>query len=312
MIDYTTTALLDYARTVCLTPEADALFTDDRLLALLNGELNSTLVPDIMSVQEEYFVHSEDQSLSNGQTAYDIPERAVGRKIRNISLVDSTGAEFYIQRIYLQDLQFMGATGQDNTGSSWGYSFYLKDDQIILPVPAAPTYVSLRVYYYRKPSNLVAEDNAAQIEVIDVNTNTVTCSAVPGTWVATDTVDAIKGRPGFRSLQDDIEITAISNNDVTLDELPAGLQVGDWISLSGTSPIPQIPYEAFPCLGQLGACKALEAMGDPNIETAWGRYKQMKESLFKMITPRTDSPPQKIISPNNIGNRGWRSGWGWR
>jgi hypothetical protein len=80
--------------------------------------------------------------------------------------------------------------------------------------------------------------------------------------------------------------------------------------LSGTTPIPQLPYEAHPILAQLGACKALEAMGDANVKMAWARYQQMAQSFYKVITPRTDSPAQKIVSPNNIYNVGLAGGVG--
>ena len=41
--------------------------------------------------------------------------------------------------------------------------------------------------------------------------------------------------------------------------------------------------------------------------------KQMREDLYKLITPRTDSPAQKIVSPNNVYNRGFFGpAWRWR
>jgi hypothetical protein len=126
-----------------------------------------------------------------------------------------------------------------------------------------------------------------------------------------ETIDFISSTPSFDSLEDDAAITVVSNQDVTFASLPADLAVGDWISLSGTTPIPQLPYEAHPVLAQLGACKALEAMGDANVKMAWSRYQQMADSFFKMIPPRTDSPAQKIVSPNSIYNRGRSRGYGW-
>ncbi len=306
-IDYTTTALLEYTRTVCLTPEADALFDDTRLLSLLNGEQYSTLVPQLMSIQEEFFVNYEDLPITAGTTTYDIPERAVGLKLRDVALVDASGNIFFIGRVNASDAKF--ATPILTPIMDTTVQFFLRDTQVIL-LPTAPVqYASLRLYFYRRPSSLVVEADAGQITVIDTVTHTVTVSAAPATFVATATVDFIKGRPSFRSLEDDRAIASVSNNDITFSAaLPTGLAVGDWIALSGETPIPQIPYEVFPLLGQLGACKALEAMGDPAVETAWGRYKQMREDAFKLLSPRTDAPPVKVKSPNNIF-RGTYGGW---
>jgi hypothetical protein len=66
-IDYTTDALLETTRTDCLTPEADALLTDPRLLSILTFEQMTTLVPQIMEVQEEYFVHVIDIAIDTSK-----------------------------------------------------------------------------------------------------------------------------------------------------------------------------------------------------------------------------------------------------
>lgn len=308
-IDYTTDALLDNARTNCLTPEADALFTDTRLLSILTFEQMTTLVPQIMEVQEEYFVHLEDIPLVSTQTAYPINERAIGKKLRDVCLVDSSGNEVYLSRITPQDVKFYG---QVNTAgsSSWTEVFYFQNNSVML-LPGVPvTYSYLRLRYYRRPSNLVGTDAAGQITVIDALTKTVTVASAPSDFIIGATIDFVSSTPSFDSLQDDATITGVSNSDITFAALPTGLAVGDWLSISGTTPIPQLPYEAHPILAQLGACKALEAMGDANVKTAWGRYQQMAQSFFKMITPRTDTPAQKLVSPNNIYRRGL-NGRGW-
>lgn len=303
-IDYTTDALLENARTNCLTPEADALFTDTRLLSILTFEQMTTLVPQIMEVQEEYFVHVMDIPLDADQTAYPIPERAVGMKLRQICLVDTAGNEVYLSRINPENLM---QYSQVNAGgsSAWTQICYLQNNSVMLLPGVTPEYVYLRFRWYRRPSNLCATGDAGLITAIDTLTNTVTVDG--GTWAIGDTVDFIDSTPSFDSLEDDAVVTGVSNQDITFASLPDDLVVGDWISQSGTTPIPQLPYEAHPVLAQLGACKALEAMGDANVKMAWARYQQMAQSFFKMITPRTDSPAQKIVSPNNISRRG--RGW---
>lgn len=302
-IDYTTEALLDNTRTNCLTPEADTLFTDTRLLSVLSFEQMTTLVPQIMKVQEEYFVHIYDILLSTSTTGtYPIPDRAVGKKLRDVALLDSAGNEQYITRMNPADLKFMSPSVTAQT--QWVSGFYLENNSVRLFSGIPAQYTSIRYRYYRRPNNLCSVDAAGLISAIDTGTFTVTCTAVPGDWVVGDTVDFISQHPSFDSLRDDATITGINNSDVTFASLPTGLEVGDWLSLSGTTPIPQLPYEAHPVLGQLGACKALEAMGDANVEMAWARYKQMSADFYTSITPRTDSPAQKIVSPNNIYQRG--------
>lgn len=311
-LDYTTTKLLEDIRTVCLTPEADALYTDARLLALTSNEQLSTVVPQLLSIQEEFFVHYEDVPLSADQTAYDIPERAIGLKLRDVSLIDSSGNENYIGRINPADAKFYGGNVLALPMQIWNNSFYFRDSQIILLPNVAQNFTYLRLYFYRRPSQLVVESEAGHITAIDRNTNTITLSSRPSAMIAGVEIDFLKGRPPFRSYEDDRAIASVSNNDVTFAaELPDSLVVGDWIALSGETPIPQFPYEIFPMLEQLGACKALEGMGDANIDTAWGRYKQMRDDAFKLLSPRTDSPAQKVVSPNSIFNRGNGRGWGW-
>lgn len=312
-IDYTTDALLENTRTNCLTPEADALFTDTRLLSVLSFEQMTTLVPQIMKTQSEYFVHISDVLLSSSTDGtYPMPDRAVGKKIRDIALVDAAGNEQYISLMNPADVKFMNPSV--SAATQWVSGFYFQNNSIKLFTGVPDQYVYLRLRYYRRPNNLCSTDAAAQITAIDTGTLTVTCSSVPGDWTTSSTVDLISQHPSFDSLGDDIAITTINNSDVTLSEIPDTLEVGDWLSLSGTTPIPQLPYEAHPVLGQLGACKALEAMGDANVEMAWARYKQMSADFYTSISPRADSPAQKIVSPNNISQRGYLGlgrGWGW-
>ena len=93
----------------------------------------------------------------------------------------------------------------------------------------------------------------------------------------------------------------IAGFDVTLSTLPDGIAVGDYVSESGKSPIPQIPYEGHHLLAQLVAIKVLEALGDAKgMQLAMSKYDSMLKNFIKLITERVDSSPKKIISRGSI------------
>jgi hypothetical protein len=260
----------------------------------------TSIVPVLDSVSEEYFVTNCDYTYSSSQTVYAIPPRAVGGKLRDVVFVDNSGNEIAIPRLRPEQIKG-GSQSIRYSPAPWG--FYLANNSIVLYVGASGTtpaaYPTLRLKYLRRPNILTLQANAGQI--LAINGNVATLDNVPTTWTTSTVVDVISNTPHFSSIADDKTITLISGFDVTFSAIPAAAAVGDWVAVSGYSPIPQIPVETHLLLAQYGAAKTLEAMGDgEGVQIALAKAEAMKKDFLMIVSPRVEGSVIKLYSNNGI------------
>lgn len=304
-MDYTTDALIASVRRRASVPDSQQLFDDDDLVLLLSDELQSVLVPKIMTVNEEYFVTYSDTTTVANQESYDIPSRAVATKLREVAYIGSDGISFSnIPRIGVDQISNYIVSYQTPGG------FYPRGNQIILyPAPTAAT--TLRMWYFDRPFTLTTVVNSGRITSINTGTNEIVLDNVPATWTVGTALSIVKGKPGFDTRFHETDIVALSSPTIELDSVE-NLEVGDYVSEQGYSCIAQIPYEAHHVLAQAGAVKVLEALGDrEGMKIAQAKYDQLEAYMINIITPRVDGEPRKV---NNI-NKGifsqFRSSQNW-
>jgi len=297
-IDYTTTALIASVKRRASVPTSQSLFESTDFNSILTDEMQSIIVPLIMAEQQDFFIHSKDLAIDGSTREFDIPTRAVGMKVKDVGFYRTSSNNFDSRpRLNISDF---GDPQGDMVKSLGG--FYLQGNKIVFSDAPTNTGDKLRVYYYRRPNNLIAENKAAKIASIDTGTKTLTFGSRPTAWTTSTTFDLIKGTPGFHSLADDATVSAIDTLTLTFtDDLPTGLAVGDWVGESGESPVAQIPYSAQPLLSQLGSVKILEALGDlKGMQMAQEKYQMLVQNFVRTISKRVDNSPKKIINRNGI------------
>ena len=296
-IDFTTTALIESVKRRVSVPTSQALFANLDFCKIASDELQSIIVPLIMAEHEDYFLHAQNYDLDGVVDKFNIPVRAIGQKLRDVGIYN-TNTKDYVKKPRLS-IEDYGSIHGDYVEAFSGY--FIQDDQVVFkPTPSASS-DKLRIYYYRRPNNLVRTSDAGKVSNINTSTKVVTLDNLPTTWTTSTKLDLIKGSGGFRSLSDDFTVSNIAGFDVTLSTLPDGIAVGDYVSESGKSPIPQIPYEGHHLLAQLVAIKVLEALGDAKgMQLAMSKYDSMLKNFIKLITERVDSSPKKIISRGSI------------
>lgn len=308
-VDYTMTQVVSDLKQIASIPTSQNLFDEQKIVRFMDLKLRTDLLPLIMSAREEFFVHTTDYTIDTTTEAtneYAIPERAVGMKLKLVTLVDSNDEEEDLPRITYRDRSLPGFTDFQRI---WGH--YIQDNHVRLHMADSFTGKTLRLYWYRRPNKLVRTSQSGKITAIDTGTKVVTLDNAPTTWTASTTFDVIQGKPGFKSLKDDQTITNIAGFDLTFSTLPTGMAVGDYVAESKESPIAQIPEEFFPLLSQVGAIKALEGLGDKSgWRVAIEDYKTMRKELLKLITPRVDDQAQKVVARKGLwrtgGARNWR------
>jgi hypothetical protein len=310
-IDYTTTGLVASVKRRITLPDAQNLYTADDLIAFMGDELSSTIVPLVHSVQQEYWVVRHDEPLVMGQLNYTIPVRGVANCLRLLTLVDTNGNEIAFSLLR-----------PENTASTYNwlspyststlYGFNMEDDHIVMfpkQFVANPV-MSLRFRFERQPNQLCSVNDAAQIT--GILGNVVTVNNIPSTWNTTTVVDLIKGIPAFISKGDDLTLALVNVglSQITFTALPSTAAIGDWISVAGTSPVPQIPYQLFPYLAQCVAIKCLEGLADLEpYNAAVQQRERMKEDILKMLQPRDMGNVQTIVNRGGLFDSG--QFWGW-
>jgi hypothetical protein len=307
--DYTTDAsaqaLVSSVYRGCLSPNAQNTQQPADIIAFLDQEMRTTILPLVLAAQEEFFVTNYDQPVLQGVTTYTIPKRAAFATWRDVVFVDNNNLEINMSMLSPEYLKLTYPAG--GNPPLYVFGFILQNDKIILypPTLSTPTQYRLRMKVKRRPNNLTETLNCGQVTAINTGTRVVTLTNVPVTWTTADTFDLIPNSPQFTSLQDDATITLINGNNITFTTLPVdatgafSLKVGDWVCPSQMSCIPQVPYDMFPLLVQRGIIRTLESLGDTqNLQVAERRYADQAADFARTVSPRIDGAPKKIVNRN--------------
>lgn len=299
-MDYTTTALISRVKKDAAIPANQPGYDNTTLLRFLTDKMHTLIVPFIMNINEEYFVEYSDYSITGASdTTFAIPSNAILSRLREVKLYEPTSDPnvwtiYNLPRTSIDDLEWKDR------------GFYIEGNNVVLVMPENYSGKKLRIYYYYRPNELVETSAAAQVATVTPSTS-VTVTSVPSSWGATETVDAIKGTPHFDNIANGITAT-IASTTLTFSTYPTGIAVGDWISLAGTSPVAQIPYETYPLLCQAAIIKILEAQSDvQGSQMAAATYKEMREHMMYLLSPRVKGEAIKI--KNRRGFDTWRNNW---
>jgi hypothetical protein len=290
MSKYTTEELVKAIKRRSTSPTSQQLFKVEDYVDFANDEMETNIIPLIMSVREEYFVDHIDVVVPNQSTLFEfqIPSDAIGQKLRDVCVLNTSTNE--ITPIPRLSIDYV-------SGISGGVRGYLlKNNSISLYPVGAFSGLTLRVFYFKRPLTLVPLNKAAKITQVNTNTNQIVVSNLPNSWVVGDKLNVVKPNQPFNTSVAEVSITALSNPTITLSSV-AGIEVGDYISLKGFSCIPQIPVEAHKVLAQATAVKVLEALGDfEGMMAAEKKLEQNKSDMLKVLSPRVDGSVKKIVS----------------
>jgi hypothetical protein len=294
MSRYTTEELVKAIKRRSTSPTSQQLFKVDDYVDFANDEMETNIIPLIMSVREEYFVGFTDVVVPtnlNTPFEFEIPADSIGQKLRELCIVDpNDGSLTSIPRIAPEQ-----ASGS-NLETTAVSGFIVRANKVVLYPAGSYAGRTLRVFYFKRPLTLVPLNKAAKITQVNTNNNQIVLDGVPSTWAVGNKLSVVRGSQPFQTVIESVEITAISSPTLTLTTV-SGIQVGDYVALEGFSCIPQIPVEAHKVLAQATAVKVLEALGDfEGMAAAERKLNQNKEDMLKLISPRVDSSVKRVTS----------------
>lgn len=286
MPQYTTAELFASVKRKAMIPTNQATWSEARVAALANEELRGRVVPLLLSLEGEHLVTYTDTALTTA-TEYDLPQRAIGARLRDVQLVDSSGRA-------LADVPPWSLDQLVQTPVCTP-SYLIRGNKLVLTETREGAI--LRVYYQRRPNSLVDRtDSCARVTA--VGGSSVTVDAVPSGWGASTSLCVIDDTPPFDELVSARSITSILGLVITMS--PTSIAVGDYLALEGESPIPQVPIECFDALCEATTARVLRAMGDPRWEEAEASYLRLMGDVTNISTPRVVGEPRRIVSSNGL------------
>jgi hypothetical protein len=272
---YTTTDLLARIKQKAMIPDSQTTFDDDSLLAIADDEIALRLVPAILSTREDFYLTSVDCAAA---ASVDIPERAIGMKLKRVCFVDSAGSEE--QLVQVDPMQ-----GEEG--------FYLQGNKVYFTYTPTDT---IRLYYYICPGKLIPTSKAAV--VVSVLGSAITVVSVPSAIASGASVDFIKNKPGYDTLALDQTATTVASPTLTMATAPTSdLAAGHYIALAGYSPVVQVPEALVGALEWAVAASVLEALGDTSgAALASQKADRSLAAGVSLFEPRIDGVVKKIIN----------------
>lgn len=283
-----TTELIESVKDRAAMPTSQNLFTPERIVRMLNDEMETAILPMMLRIQEDFYLTYED--FPSSQDVIQIPHDAIGQKVRSVGLYANGKLAQPLPR--LEEI---------NQAAQWVAGFILENYSIKL-IGVSNSNAVIRVHYYRMPSKLTIESSVSKITQIDLLLNQVSLQAVPIPFVVGAFLDSSSTRNPHNLKAKEIEILAITGNIIDVPNSSL-LEVGDTLALSGYSFFPNAPTEIHKLLAQRVAVKALESQGKTTeMAGAMSIYKQMENDILYILTPRSDGTAKKLIPQRGISS----------
>lgn len=289
---FTTADLLASINLRTFAPVDATTFTNTDILSLADEEIQTLLVPHLMSMREEYFVTYKDIPIVSGTNSYDIPVRAIGLGVRSVAILNTSGG--------LRPLPLINITDVGTTNNNGVQGFYIMGNSIILyPTPNNSLDI-IRVHYQRAPSKLV-EGSAAFLISSTTATTLVAAANAPITFISgTSLFDVVRQDGGQDTIGMDLLNTSVATTTITFAAglIPSATRVGDYVALANESPLVQFPKEYRSVLSQAVCVRILQSMKLPGASDEVEKLKQMLDGVKLLVGVRSIGQQKKIVSKN--------------
>lgn len=322
-----TSALVAAIRRTAQLPNATvSSLTDDDILAETQRALEASVVPFVAQVQEEYFVLHQSYHIQQNQLRLTLPRRAMGNGVRDMFLENrqtsgplNPGQLTPMGRLRPEQANEFRTGNANSPTTGQPRYFYLEASNIVFcPAPTQDAWIRFGIPV--RPGNMVLPTTARQLaSVTPSGPNAFAVTWTGALSFTSGLIDVIASGSPFEYLGLNITATGITTTAATLSyvqETAGNLlyvpQVGDWITVSGQSPVVQLPSEAQQLLVQRGAEYCLRFLGYlEEAAAAKNLGDTMEQSLAPLLTPRTPGNPRKLTGGlQKMIGRGWGT-YGW-
>jgi len=305
-------------RTMC--PDDTRTFTDNDILDIIDEELNAQVLEKLKVLHGDNLTVVQDVK-RNAEGVYEIPYRALGNTLRDVSLV-SGNTVYELSQVSVSEVPDYSRGYGDSTSSL--DTFYMENSTVVLNSPER-SYDTLRFRYLLRPNFLTKLNQAGIISEINIDEQndqiSLSLSSVGRNFSGNSLYDIIGEKSPNKIKMFDIkpESVTIGTNGIIVFKLSdfnnkeGDIKVGDYVSIAGETPVPNIPTEMHPLLAQAAAVQILESLNDTEaLRSATMRLDKMTASIQTLVDNRVDLAPKKIKPRHStlksavIGYRGKR------
>jgi hypothetical protein len=293
----------------------DGAMTDADILTLADEEIALRLVPLVRRSRGDYFVSTHDVDIVSGTGSYRVPSRAQTSGLRELTIVDSSGREWPVPQMHLED-----AGPAQIYGGGWdAVRFYMRGpDVVLVPTPTYPD-CTLRMYYHRSHSELVPNADTGTVQWGGGGDNDCSLSAFPAAWSSLTfgfTADLYYQNPPFGIQAMSASVTNVTGDVATIYQvatlgMTAGALYG--IAYAHKTSVVDLPRECWPLLVSALTARVCEVIGDRDAAAlAYGLYDRESANIMTLLAPRVEGNKQVIVDRFSTLRSGRGGGWGWR
>lgn len=290
----TTNQLIEQIKRRASIPASQIKYQNADFIAFLNNAMESKIVPQLIAIDEDFFVSYKDIPLVANTSNYRLPDMAVCWTIHEIGLLDSAGNYKVLPRM-------TRGTEQINTKTNTPAGFYLQDGSVmVVPSIGSSATGSLRIYYYRRLNDLTLTTNCGTItNVVDADPNyIITVDTAPvGT---SNGADFIKGSSPYELFAINSTITLVGTTiTVAKSYFSNTPEIGDYVAQKGFTPIPHLPDAWHYILADFGARKCLIGNADEKIIAMLDSdIGDDLQGIKQVVKNRAKGSPRKRVSHN--------------
>lgn len=256
----TSTTLLETIKREAMVPTSNFALSDADFLAMANQELKIGMMPSIMQYHQEFGVRTDPPIVINAnQSAYEIPYRAVGSKVREVFYLDNNNNICRMSRINPDAKPYYQ---QVNNALTFIHYYCEGNSVVLIPsVNETPT-GSLVFSYFMRPNELVDETRVATISNVTTTNSSgnITGISVAAAAVMTDVAHGlttgniinIQSTNCTPAISGNYAVTVIDANHFSVPVTTTGSgTTGSWTYTTTIFNVDQIPSNVVP-FGQEG------------------------------------------------------------
>ena len=267
--------------------------TDANLLPVADREIQTSLVPLLMSVREEFYVLKKSYAITAGTTRVRIPGRTIAGRIRDARLTVGTSERRLIRYESEDKTRYFPLNG----GGATPAGYYVEGEWLVL-LPQSSLAATLDVYYFGRPGRLTI--TSSEWDVVNAITTTGSVSSVNlagSTTPASLLYDIVRADSGFAPLIQNVVMdgTSLGAFDCA-STVGALIAVGDYIVSADKTPVVPLPVELHGVLVARTAAAVLRQLGkysEANAETK--HADELSGAALAMLAPRVTNQPKVAI-----------------
>lgn len=305
-------------------PDAQMTYLVSDFLQMMHEELMAYALPILHARREDYYLEELMFMLDAPDTwiaaeppsaalnpAWRIPDWAMAASIRDVQGVSPSGTFYLLGRTQVDDVPNM-------LSAAWYfYGSYLVYQQNVIASTAPPQ--AIRCIVHAKPNRLITTTPDAQYGLplmilsaqATANPNEyelALASALPNDDSLY--IDLCRGNGSYEVYQRRLFVTLVQGNLSLLVTIPEGSNAqfmrGDWVTVTGTTPVVPLPLEMHALLAQRVVVKFLEAQGEASqLDQARQSLTEMALQIPILLQPRAEGKPKKLAPRMGLWRR-WR------